>query len=749
MAKICAFKARLQRCESSWLRHVAISLSQSCQSFLFTVFYLTGHLNLCQLHVLAMDSGRLIGLCLAALAFFVIVPWSLAVTYRRRTTPNKPRKPKKVVENANSYRRYEEYTILIICWGVAISAYIAVLDRAVNHPTFMGPKGSGSRNISFQVLSFVRTGFAVIHLPLMTTVLAATVPYWTMAKLDRHSVPETASPPPTEASDGLGRPTRVIQLFYLADKTWSGLIGWVTTSIYGWKEGGLSLTWAILAMIAALSYAGFPLLSLAYVSSSTQYWEPGTMPATVRIGGLSSSYNSTLRAMYDKNRWMMSIPFLNTTLNADLIGFNSSSPDATPFHGIANQSYWFPWADNQTVFTLSPNTAENKQLPLAGIRAFVSCGFNNYSVSNPVLPSGLTFDNVKPDTNSGSLYKLRCVSNCTDLGNSSTLACSTQSSVINVTYFDYDESGYSNVGPTFQSQALSCVQQEYNDLQSVANILLAVQGPNASTQAANCSMSVTYVRPTVNTLIGSYIESTSSATPDIVLDASPLQLLNLSISPFVNFFHQGPPPLTVKPIDNTRIDNCSLPAISSGFAWISDWFDYPCTYNITDQTTPAALLTDSELGSEVCFFSESVFLGPLASLINDPSFFKNGTVVGVTFKTEPGLSYGKVPALLAVLVLAVPVLCTIALSVVTNTQRRWTASLDAFSIFKLGADWRGNVESQKMVSLGKASSHVREIPGTVVVSPETGGVELARVPERRRLSRLSRYVPEGIFAPQG
>ena len=726
---------------------------------------------------MAMDSGSLIGLCLAALFFCAIVPWSLAVAYRRRRTPNTHRKPKKVVENANNYRRYEEYTILIVCWGVAISAYVAVLDRAVNHPTFMGPKGSGSRNVSFQVLSFVRTGLAVIHLPLMTTVLAATVPYWTMAKLDRHSVPETATPTPTDASNNMERPTGVTQLFYLADKTWSGLIGWVTTSTYGWKEGGLSLTWAMLAIIAALSYAGFPLLSLAYVSSSTQYWESGTMPATVRVGGLSSSYNSVLGAMHDINGWMKSEIFLNTTLNANLTGFNSSSPDVTPFRGIANQSYWFSWADNQTVFTLSPNTAENKQLPLAGIRAFVSCGFNNYSVSNPVIPSGLTFDNVNPDANGSSTYKLRCANYCSDFGNSSELACSTQTSVVNITHFDFkDQSGYidgssdyekhylfSNVGPTSPGQALSCIQQEYSDLQSTANILLAIQGPNASTQVANCSMSITYVRPTVNTLIGSYIESTSSSTPDIVLDASPLQLLNLSISSFVNFFHQGPPPLTFPPATNPSIGNCSLPTISSGFAWISDWKP-PCGTNpynapITNETTPAALLTGrpeySAFVSGVSSFDERVFLGPLASLINNPSFFENGTTAGVTFKTELGLSYGKVPAILAVLVLAVPVLCTVALSVITITQRRWTASLDAFSIFKLGADWRGHVEDQKLVSLGKASARVREIPGTVVVSAETGKVELARAPKRRRLERDERrkgwlrdYAAGGTSAPR-
>ena len=682
-----------------------------------------------------MDSGSLIALCLAALFACVVVPWSLAIAYRRRGTPNTHTTPKNIVDNANNYRRYGEYTGLILCWAVAISAYIAVLDRAVNRPTFMGRKGSESRNVNFQVLSFVRTGFAVIHVPLMTTVLAATVPYWTMAKFDRRSVPETVTPQHTNTPEDRGNSTRVSQLFYLADKTWSGLIGWVTTSIYGWKEGGLSLTWTLLAMIAALSYAGFPLLSLAYVSSSTQYWEPGNMPATVRVGGLNSSYGRVLEAMLDTNGWMKSEVFLNTTLSPHLTGFNASSVDGTPFNGIANQSLLFPWADNQTVFTLSPNTEENKQLPLAGIRAFASCVVNNYSIENAgnvsAIPN-LDFDNVDPGKSGGTPYKLRCQNDCSHLGNSSALSCNTQSSVVNITHFDYKGQfgnidggddfethySFSNVGPTFQGQALSCTQQEYNDLQSVATIVLAIQGPNVSTQVASCNLSVTYLRPTVNTLIRSYIESTGSSTTDIILDAGPVELLNLSMASFVNFFHQGPPILTYQPVGNAAIGNCSLPPISNGFEWISDWKP-PCGSNpysspITNETTPAALLIGlnnyAVFVNKVASFDESMFLGPLASLINNPSFFENGTVAGVAFRNELGLQYGKLPAILAVLILAIPVLCTIALSVITTTQRRWTASLDAFSMFKLGADWRDNVEHHKLVSLGKASSHVKKHP---------------------------------------
>lgn len=156
------------------------------------------------------------------------------------------------------------------------------------------------------------------------------------------------------------------------------------------------------------------------------------------------------------------------------------------------------------------------------------------------------------------------------------------------------------------------------------------------------------------------------------------------------------------------------------------------------QNLLAGLSNYAVLVNGVSSFDERMFLGPLASLINDRSCFENGNVVAVSFKTDPGLSYGKVLVLLAVLVLAIPVLCTIALSVITTTQRRWTASLDAFSMFKLGTDWRSNLENQKLVSLGKVSSHVKVIPGTVVVNLATGVVELAHAPKTRRLSRNSR-----------
>ena len=122
-------------------------------------------------------------------------------------------------------------------------------------------------------------------------------------------------------------------------------------------------------------------------------------------------------------------------------------------------------------------------------------------------------------------------------------------------------------------------------------------------------------------------------------------------------------------------------------------------------------------------------------------------VAGVAFKPSLSLSYGKVPATAALLVLGIPILITVALSVVANTQRRWTASLDAFSMFKLGADWHDKVEKQKLVSLRKASSHMGDIPGTVHVNPETGVVKLAHAPKRRFIIFSRWRSPENVPDP--
>ena len=302
------------------------------------------------------------------------------------------------------------------------------------------------------------------------------------------------------------------------------------------------------------------------------------------------------------------------------------------------------------------------------------------------------------------------------------------------------------MGSTVQAQALSCTQQGYTDLQSTAALLLAIQGASNITQVASCNFSVTYLTPTANKLLRQYIDSTGLSSAIAGLNVTPLGLLNLSMASFINFFHEGPPILAFPPAaTDPSLPNCTIPPIFNGFEWISNW--EPLCYLpelptvVTNESNPTTLLNDiaySEYIIGLSSFDERVFVGSLASYIDDPSFFQNGTVNGVTFEVENGLAYGKVPAAVALVVLAIPILWTIALS----RHHKHTVLLDGFSRrlchLKLGADWRGDVQDLRLVSLGKASEHIMSIPGTVAVNPETGVVELAHAPPRRRLSRNSR-----------
>ena len=85
----------------------------------------------------------------------------------------------------------------------------------------------------------------------------------------------------------------------------------------------------------------------------------------------------------------------------------------------------------------------------------------------------------------------------------------------------------------------------------------------------------------------------------------------------------------------------------------------PLLVDSTDTTihTNATTLLDRQSGyiTGLTHFDKRVFLAPLASFINDPSFFHNGSLIGVT-KAQNCLACCKVPPALELIVLAIPIL---------------------------------------------------------------------------------------------
>ena len=68
------------------------------------------------------------------------------------------------------------YCVLCLVWALVVMIYVIVLELATKHDDVMGVRGSSTRANRFSVLSFVRTGIAIIHTPLITAVLASTIP---------------------------------------------------------------------------------------------------------------------------------------------------------------------------------------------------------------------------------------------------------------------------------------------------------------------------------------------------------------------------------------------------------------------------------------------------------------------------------------------------------------------------------------------------------------------------------------------
>lgn len=87
----------------------------------------------------------------------------------------------------DNYGRYSRYTVLIVCWGAIVIAYVVVLEAAVQNHSFMGAKGSSTRDLNFNILAFFRSGLSTIHVPLMIAVLASTVPCWTTIRSSQQS----------------------------------------------------------------------------------------------------------------------------------------------------------------------------------------------------------------------------------------------------------------------------------------------------------------------------------------------------------------------------------------------------------------------------------------------------------------------------------------------------------------------------------------------------------------------------------
>ena len=201
--------------------------------------------------------------------------------------------------------------------------------------------------------------------------------------------------------------------------------------------------------------------------------------------------------------------------------------------------------------------------------------------------------------------------------------------------------------------------------------------------------------------------------------------------------------------------------MTDGFNWVS-WLSTGAAREITNNSEldnkPFDILEEYQMNStpfppfndtgvsqyHMTLFDEGVFLKPLAYFISQPGFFGNGTTDGVSFKTEIDMVYGKVSPVLAIAVVMLPIAWTLLLSLMSNGRKRWTASLDAFALFKLGGDWHGKLKDLRLASMKTAKKELGSIPGTVIVDAEKGIAELA---DPRKYAKVSKTLAGGTTEP--
>ncbi|KAH7310342.1 hypothetical protein BKA65DRAFT_518889 [Rhexocercosporidium sp. MPI-PUGE-AT-0058] len=618
----------------------------------------------------------------------------------------------------HGFQSYHRYTVLILAWAVLLSAYIFLLEMSSCSAQFkcrhniMGPRGTNRREQNFAALAFFRSALTVAHVPVMTATLASFVP-WMMQQRPTESMPSqslpdhnaSASEPALDdnaraVEQQLSRPSStqgtgtVVELFLLADRTWAGVFGWCIAATTGVQLKSISKRWWLLAVIAGCSYIGFPLLAFAYTFSSAQRWESRQITASVAAGGLKLPYSDTLSALRNGEKWMRGGPFVHNLTDSG--GFGTLSSFESP--GDLRAPLHTPLFEDI-----------NAEFPSIGFTlTSASCGSYIYNSSKFVSGHGPQNDTGGPTlsfsfhnntaSNVEGLYSLRCNDDCSKSRANNSICSSWSTNRSPQLCEDY-----------CAMQTLSCASIESSeDLNSAtATIQLAVQNPSGYANVRWCNISVSFSRATINTLSRQYTDPTTSYA-STVLQTTPAQLLNLSMESFVHFFHYG-------------LGDSSDILVSNGFLWFTNSErkarPLPLFYTAGDVKLTSPMVEFYEFGIDC-------FIVPLATLIRDVSFFQNGSVAGVVFKSEVLLSYGVVSRWIAIAILFAPVGFTLLLSLFINSKNRWTSTLDSFALFKLGADWKSYIREMRLSTISEAGEPLKRISGKVEVNPSIGQAQL-------------------------
>lgn len=101
-----------------------------------------------------------------------------------------------------------------------------------------------------------------------------------------------------------------------------------------------------------------------------------------------------------------------------------------------------------------------------------------------------------------------------------------------------------------------------------------------------------------------------------------------------------------------------------------------------------------------------------STILTSPSFLIGDTLPAFTYLTDVKLTRGIIPIVIAPLFLLLPIVFTLYLSLSQWNTPTWTAFLDAFAMFRLGRDWKSEMQGIGAIEL-RGCEDARFIPGFV------------------------------------
>ena len=451
-----------------------------------------------------------------------------------------------------------------------------------------------------------------------------------------------------------------------------------------------------LTLLVLVSFAGFPIATLGYLTVSEQYWEPAEMylPKTLRFNASLESVRSAVTQQMDS--WVHSFP------QRELGEVKRAMIPLEISHRTGKSLFSFYPPANQAmeklghfVTYLEPVSADG-QLLVADSMGMVQ----NILCRSLGAGEGLRLIDMQDDVWS-------CRGSCHGVDSR---MCHSQTTLgargAQVTSCVRATGGPPDANPVLWEHAVQVnveIALKINTNGSGTPAAAEAGAGGEGTQAVQCSVSLIPGDGIVDSVIRRFMHflpygvGLATDTPELLqmLEGSLPEMLNVTVQPALSLLHLY----------------FSASSHGHGLEDLSDpGNSLPVWFGIQASSSPGGdvvqKITPEGFANAFTALANSTFITAL------PSFVGRGRKRGFSYQTHVKLQRGFVPAAVAPLVLLMPVLLLAWMSIRGRSVATWTEFLDSFAMFRLGRHWEREMEGCGAEELGDCWQ-AKQLPGWV------------------------------------